>query len=76
MLPPTAADGGQQLTVPLWVLQVLQGDHVGQSQLAAEAEATPAAPHQEAEDAEEEEEDGDGCYGDGGDGSCTDDGLT
>lgn len=76
VLPPTASDGGQQLTVPLWVLQVLQGDHIGQSQLTAKTEATPAAPHQEAKDTEEEEKDGDGCYGDVGGGSCTADGLT
>lgn len=73
-LPPTAPNGGQQLAVPLRVLQVLQGDHVGQSQLAVQAEASPAAPQQEAEGTDEEEEEGDGCYGDVG-GSGTDDGL-
>lgn len=74
MLPPTAADGGQQLAVPLRVLQVLQGDHVGQSQLAAKAEASAATPQKEAEDAEEDEEEEDCCYGDVGS-SGTDDGL-
>lgn len=74
MLPPTAADGGQQLTVPLRVLQVLQGDHVGQSQLIAEAEASAATPQKEAEGTEEDEEEEDCCYGDVGS-SGTDDGL-
>lgn len=75
VLPPTATDRRQQLTVPLRVLQVLQGDHVGQSQFAVKAEATPAAPHQEAEETDEEQEERDGCYADVGHGSCTDDGL-
>lgn len=76
VLPPTATDGRQQLTVPLRVLQVFQGDHVGQSQFAVKAEATPAAPHQEAEETDEEQEERDGCYADVGHGSCADDGLT
>lgn len=77
MLPPAASEGGQKLAVPLWILQVLQGDHVGQAQLAVKAKSSLAAPDQKAEDAEEEEEEeGDGCYDNIGDGCCADDGLT
>lgn len=75
VLPPAASDGGQQLTVPLGVLKVLQGDHVGEAQLAVEAETSSAAPHEEGEDAEEEQEEGGGRYADVGDGSCVNDGL-
>lgn len=71
---PAAPDGGQQLAVPLRVLQVLQGDHVGQAKLAVKAEASPAAPQEETEGGEQQEEEGDGCYGDVG-GPDTDDGL-
>lgn len=75
VLPSTAPDGGQQLAVPLGVLQVLQGDHVGQAQLPVQAKAASAAPHQEEEETEEEEDEGDGSHSDVGDGFCTDDGL-
>lgn len=34
LLPSVASEGGQQLAVLLWVLQVLQGNHVGQIQLS------------------------------------------
>lgn len=54
LLPPAAAEGRQQLAIPLWVLQILQGDHVGQSQLSAESEAPPAPPEQEAKGAEDD----------------------
>lgn len=71
MVTLAAAEGRQQFAVPLRVLQVLQGDDVGQAQLSVQAEAPAAAP-QEAEGGDQEEE-GDGCYGDVG-GSGTDDG--
>ncbi|TNN50419.1 hypothetical protein EYF80_039345 [Liparis tanakae] len=77
LVPSAASDGGQQLAVPLRVLQVLQGDHVGQAQFAAEAEAeaVAAAPRHEAADADQQEEEGDGCKGDEGDGPHAHDGL-
>lgn len=72
---PVASDGGQELTVPLWVLQVFQGDHVGKSQLSTEAEALSTTPHYKTQGAEEESEEGDGRYGDVDGGSWADYGL-
>lgn len=75
-LAPAAAQGGQQLTVPLRVLQIFQGDHIGQIQLPIQTEAPPAPTDQKAKDAHQKDEEGSRSYDDVGDGSGADDGFT
>lgn len=74
-LTPATTEGGEQLAVLLGVLQVLQGDHVGQVQLV-EVKALPAPTDHEAEGTEDEEEEGGSCYGNERDGYRAVDGLS